>query len=102
MTEFLHSAKRPGPDPCPEWDAAADEWFSLETVAMMVRLRRRDVLKYCRWGTIRPVADVEREGWYFDASAIRLLRRAERLRIQHGLPAATIHRLLQAGQDIHL
>jgi hypothetical protein len=83
-------------------EVVAGEIYSLDGLVEMVNLSRREILKYCLWGTIRSVTDVHQDRLCFDASAIRLLRRVEYLETVHHLSPSAIRRLLMLGHDWHV
>jgi DNA-binding transcriptional MerR regulator len=62
-----------------------EDAYSIETVVQMTQTPRHQIAVYCRYGLIAPVTAPERDGWWFDQEAIRVLRRIERLRVDYGM-----------------
>ncbi len=54
--------------------------YPIETVVHLTRTPRHQIAVYCLHGLISPVTAPERDGWWFDHKAIRVLRRIEGLR----------------------
>jgi DNA-binding transcriptional MerR regulator len=65
-----------------------EDVYSIETVVQITQTPRHQIAVYCRHGLISPVTAPEREGWWFDDEAIRVLRRIERLRIDYDMNLA--------------
>jgi DNA-binding transcriptional MerR regulator len=58
--------------------------YSIDTVAHLANVPRRVILIYYKHGLVSPVSD-PRQGYYFDAEAIRALRQIEQLRNRYGI-----------------
>lgn len=70
------------------FDPMGEGVYSIETVVQMTQTTRHQIAVYCRHGLIAPVTEPERDGWWFDQEAIRMLRRIECLRADYGLNLA--------------
>jgi|SRR3954471_16375926 len=64
--------------------------YSLAAVAAMLDVPRRSILVYCKHGLVTPATDPLGGGFYFDAEAIRALRRIKAIRQIRGNELATI------------
>jgi len=81
-----------------ERDAA---WvYSIETAARITHIPRRRIALYYKHGLVRPVADPEQGGWYFDDHALRTLRRIEALREAWGLNLPAIKLVLDLMAEV--
>lgn len=79
----------PGASTTPRpFERAGEEVYSIETVVQITQTPRHQIAVYCRHGLIAPVTAPEREGWWFDDEAIRVLRRIERLRVDYAMNLA--------------
>ena len=65
-----------------------EDVYSIETVMHLTQTPRHQIAVYCRHGLISPVTAPEREGWWFDDEAIRVLRRIECLRVDYDMNLA--------------
>ena len=63
------------------FEPMSNDLYSIEAVVHITQTPRHQIAVYCRHGLITPVTDPERDGWWFDHEAIRMLRRIECLRI---------------------
>ena len=59
--------------------------YSIEALVHLTQTPRHQIAVYCRHGLIAPVTAPEREGWWFDRDAIRMLRRIEFLRADYAM-----------------
>ena len=59
--------------------------YSIESVVRITQTPRHLIGVYCREGLIHPLGPPERDGWYFDGQAIRVLRRIAALRADYDL-----------------
>ncbi len=66
----------------------AADVYSIETVVHITHTPRHQIAVYCRHGLISPVTAPERDGWWFDQEAIRVLRRIECLRVDYDMNLA--------------
>ncbi len=76
------------------FEPRTDVLYSLDTTAHLTGAPRRSILIYCRWGMVHPAVDESYGGWYFDAAAIRALRRIEYLRAVQGINFAGIRMIM--------
>jgi DNA-binding transcriptional MerR regulator len=77
------------------FESGPDVIYSIETAADLTGIPRRTILHYCRHHLISPVADPNRQGYYFDGSAIRTLRQIEFLHSVHGINLAGTRMILE-------
>ena len=70
------------------FEPAAEDVYSIETVVHITQTPRHQIAVYCLNGIISPVTVPEREGWWFDLEAIRVLRRIECLRVDYDMNLA--------------
>ena len=75
--------------------------YSLEAAAHLARVPRRTILIYCKHGLLLPSGDPALGGYYFNAKAIRALRRIQSLRAVCGDDLAGIHMILQLTDEVH-
>ena len=76
------------------FEPQVDALYNLDTTALLVGAPRRSILVYCRWGMEHPEVDETYGGWYFDAAAIRALRRIEYLRTVQGINLVGIRMIM--------
>jgi DNA-binding transcriptional MerR regulator len=62
--------------------------YPIEAVVQFTRAPRHQIAVYCRHGLIAPATLPERDGWWFDEEAIRVLRQIECLRVDYGMNLA--------------
>ncbi len=67
------------------FEPKAEDVYSIEAVVQITQTPRHQIAVYCRHGLISPVTLPERDGWWFDLEAIRVLRRIEWLRIDYDM-----------------
>ena len=65
-----------------------EDIYSIETVVHITQTPRHQIAVYCRHGLISPVTAPERDGWWFDDEAIRVLRRIQSLRVDYDMNLA--------------
>jgi DNA-binding transcriptional MerR regulator len=70
------------------FEPMAADVYSIETVVHITQTPRHQIAVYCRHGLIAPVTSPERDGWWFDLDAIRVLRRIECLRVDYDMSLA--------------
>jgi MerR family transcriptional regulator/heat shock protein HspR len=68
--------------------------YSLDVAAYLAGVSRRSVLLYCKAELIRPAFDAEYGGFLFDETAVRTIRRAERLQKLHGMDLTGVRMVL--------
>jgi len=82
------------------FEPALHTLYSLEEVARTLDLSRHWIALCARHGLIHPVSDPVSGIWYFDAEAIRTLRRIEMLRSMHGLNVLSLKFVLGLLQEV--
>jgi DNA-binding transcriptional MerR regulator len=70
------------------FEPMVEDVYSIETVMHITQTPRHQIAVYCRHGLISPVTAPERDGWWFDHEAIRVLRRIECLRVDYDMNLA--------------
>ena len=73
--------------------------YDLAWVSRLAGVSRHSVLVYCRWGLVRPVANPEEHGWYFNSEAIATVRHVEYLRVHEGVNLAGIRLILRLVEE---
>lgn len=76
--------------------------YSIEMAAQLAGLPRRMILVYCKHGMISPTVDPMLWGYWFDADAIRTLRRIENLRITCGDDLPGIAMILDLMNEVQV
>lgn len=74
--------------------------YDIEAVVRLAHVPRHSILVYYNQGLISTVFDPEREGFYFDDEAIRMLRRIEYLRSDRGLNLAGTKMVLDLMEEV--
>lgn len=77
-----------------------EDVYSIETVVQITQTPRHQIAVYCRHGLISPVTAPEREGWWFDDEAIRMLRRIERLRVDYDMNLAGLRVISELFREV--
>ena len=62
-----------------------DVFYSLDVAAELAGVSRRALLMYCRAGLVRPAYQPPYGVMEFNDEAILMVRRLERMRVEHGL-----------------
>jgi DNA-binding transcriptional MerR regulator len=70
------------------FESMREDIYSIETVVHITQTPRHQIAVYCRHGLISPVTAPERDGWWFDDEAIRVLRRIQSLRVDYDMNLA--------------
>ena len=78
----------------------AEALYSIDSAARLAGMPRHMVLVCCKNGLIAPRLDPEREGYWFDAAAVRLLRRIEYLRADCGVNFTGIRIIVELMREI--
>jgi DNA-binding transcriptional MerR regulator len=81
----MKRAKQPASTALQPFEPRAEDVYSIETVVHITQTPRHQIAVYCRHGFISPVTIPERDGWWFDHEAIRVLRRIEWLRTDYDM-----------------
>lgn len=74
--------------------------LAIETVAQITHTSRHLIVVYCRHGLIRPVANPDESGWFFDEEVIHRLRRIEALRSRFGMSLEGVRMFLELSNDL--
>jgi DNA-binding transcriptional MerR regulator len=82
------------------FESMAEDVYSIETVVQITQTPRHQIAVYCRHGVISPVTAPERDGWWFDDEAIRMLRRIEWLRVEHGMNLAGLRVISELSREV--
>ena len=80
----------------PEPDAV----FDIDAAGHLAHTSRRAILFYCKNGLVSTVSDPIRDGYYFDAEAIRTLRLIEFLRDDCGVNLPGVKMILQLINEL--
>ena len=84
----------------PPFEPEGEDVYSIETVVQITQTPRHQIAVYCRHGLISPVTAPEREGWWFDDEAIRMLRRIERLRADYDMNLADLGVIAELFREV--
>ena len=77
-----------------------DRLYDLEWASRLAGAPRHSVLVYCRWGLVRPAANPEMHGWYFNSQAIETIRQIEYLRVQQGVNLPGIRLIFRLVEEL--
>ncbi|MGH8020120.1 MAG: chaperone modulator CbpM [Opitutaceae bacterium] len=77
-----------------------EDLYSIEAVVRITQMPRHQIAVYCRHGLVSPVTAPEREGWWFDHEAIRVLRRIEYLRVDYDMSLAGLRVISELLREI--
>jgi DNA-binding transcriptional MerR regulator len=75
--------------------------YSLEAAAQLAHVPRRMILIYCKHGLVSLAGDPGSGGYFFNAEAIRALRRIQSLRAICGDDLAGIQIILELTDEVH-
>jgi DNA-binding transcriptional MerR regulator len=82
------------------FEPTVEDVYSIETVVQITQTPRHQIAVYCRHGLISPVTAPEREGWWFDDEAIRMLRWIERLRVDYDMNLAGLRVISELFREV--
>ena len=82
------------------FESMAENVYSIETVVQITQTPRHQIAVYCLHGVISPVTAPERDGWWFDDEAIRVLRRIECLRVDYGMNLAGLRIISELLREV--
>lgn len=88
----LHALQRFEPDP--------DVAYTIDTAAHLAGMPRHLVLVCCKHGMIAPRVDPTYGGYWFDATAIRILQRIAYLHVECGVNLTGIQIILRLMNEI--
>jgi hypothetical protein len=74
--------------------------YPIEAAARLSRAPRRRIAFYCQHRLVAPVADPAQAGWFFDAVAIRALRRLEFLRSIGDMSPPALRMILDLEEEV--
>ena len=77
-----------------------EDVYSIETVVHITQTPRHQIAVYCRHGLISPVTAHERDGWWFDDEAIRVLRRIQCLRADYDMNLASLRVIAELFREV--
>ena len=77
-----------------------EDVYSIETVVHITQTPRHQIAVYCRHGLISPVTAPERDGWWFDDEAIRVLRRIQCLRADYDMNLAGLRVISELFREV--
>ena len=96
----MQEADQSSPTTPTPFEPMEDDVYSIETVVQITQTPRHQIAVYCRHGLISPVTAPEREGWWFDDEAIRMLQRLERLRVDYDLNLAGLRVIAELWREV--
>ena len=96
----MEDADQSPPTAQPPSEPTMEDVYSIETVVHITQTRRHQIAVYCRHGLISPVTAPERDGWWFDHEAIRVLRRIECLRAYYDLNLAGLRVISELFREV--
>ena len=96
----MEEADQSLPTAPPPFEPTAEGVYSIETVVQITQTPRHQIAVYCRHGLISPVTAPERDGWWFDDEAIRVLRRIERLRVDYDMNLAGLRVISELFREV--
>jgi len=74
--------------------------YSIERASHLANVSRRRILLYCKQRLLSPMADPELAGYWFDADALRTLKRIEELRALCDEPLAGVSLILDLMREV--
>jgi len=74
--------------------------YSIERTSQLAHVPRRRILVYCKRRLVSPIANPEIEGYWFDADALRTLKRIEELRAICDEPLAGVRVILGLMREV--
>jgi hypothetical protein len=74
--------------------------YSIEHASHLAHVSRRRILIYCKQGLVSPMADPESAGYWFNADALRTLKRIEELRALCDEPLAGVGLILDLMREV--
>jgi len=74
--------------------------YSIEQASQLGNVSRRRILIYCKQGLLSPVASPELAGYWFDAEALRTLKRIEEVRAICDEPLVGISLILDLMREV--
>jgi len=74
--------------------------YSIERASQLANVSRRRILIYCKQRLLSPMASPELSGYWFDADALRTLKRIEELRAICDEPLAGVTLILDLMREV--
>jgi hypothetical protein len=74
--------------------------YSIERASQLANVTRRTILIYCKQGLLSPIANPDVAGYWFDADALRTLKRIEELRALCDDPLAGVTLILDLMREV--
>jgi hypothetical protein len=74
--------------------------FSIERTSQLAQVPRRRILIYCKQRLVSPITDPDVEGYWFDAEALRTLKRIEELRAICDEPLTGVKVILDLMREV--
>jgi DNA-binding transcriptional MerR regulator len=74
--------------------------YSIEQASQLANVSRRRILIYCKQRLLSPKASPELAGYWFDADALRTLKRIEQLRAICDEPLAGVSLILDLTREL--
>ena len=74
--------------------------YSIEQASQLANVSRRRILIYCKQRLLSPMASPEIAGYWFDADALRTLKRIEQLRAICDEPLAGVSLILDLTREV--
>ena len=74
--------------------------YSIENASQLSHVPRRRILIYCKQGLVSPMAHPEVAGYWFDADALRAIKRIEELRALCDEPLAGVGLILDLMREV--
>jgi hypothetical protein len=74
--------------------------YSIERASQLAHVPRRRILIYCKQHLVSPMANPELAGYWFDADALRTLKRIEELRALCDEPLAGVGLILDLMREV--
>ena len=82
------------------FEPGVNEIYPIESVVHITQTPRHQIAVYCLHGLIAPVTAPERDGWWFDHTAIRVLRRIEILRVDLDINLAGLRIISELSHEV--
>jgi hypothetical protein len=82
------------------FDPSPGTVYSIEQASQLANVSRRRILIYCKQRLLAPTASPELSGYWFDAEALRTLKRIEGLRAICDEPLAGVSLILDLMKEV--
>jgi hypothetical protein len=91
---------KPGGSAIQLFDPSPGIVYSIERASQLAQVPRRRILIYCKQRLLSPMADPKVAGYWFDADAVRTLKRIEELRALCDEPLAGVGLILDLMREV--